>query len=207
MPARVCAARGVGGWGVCSCSEAPEAVLLTRPVMPVSCWQLYRFLSRRTDSKFNQTVLKRLFMSKTNRPPMSLAKVMKFLTKERDGKAYNQGKTAVVVGTILDDERKLDIPPMNICALKFSTSARARVEAAGGKCLTFDQLALQAPTGEGCVLLRGRKTARETNKHFGASGVPGSHSKPFVRSRGSGKNRSRSFEMARGRRKSRGFRV
>merc|ERR1719223_36058 len=110
-----------------------------------------------------------------NRPPMSLAKVMKFLTKERDGKAYNQGKTAV--------------------------------EAAGGKCLTFDQLALQAPTGEGCVLLRGRKTARETNKHFGAPGVPGSHAKPFVRSRSGGKNRSRSFEMARGRRKSRGFRV
>ena len=182
-------------------------MLLTRTVLCVSRWQLYRFLSRRTDSKFNQTVLKRLFMSKMNRPPMSLAKVMKFLTKERDGKAYNQGKTAVVVGTILDDERKLDIPAMNICALKFSASARARVEAAGGKCLTFDQLALQAPTGEGCVLLRGRKTARETNKHFGAPGVPGSHAKPFVRSRGGGKNRSRSFEMARGRRKSRGFRV
>ena len=101
-------------------------MLLTRTVLCVSRWQLYRFLSHRTDSKFNQTVLKRLFMSKMNRPPMSLAKVMKFLTKERDGKAYNQGKTAVVVGTILDDERKLDIPPMNICALKFSASARAR---------------------------------------------------------------------------------
>ena len=170
-------------------------------------FQLYRFLSRRTDSKFNTTVLKRLFMSKMNRPPMSLAKVMKFLSKERDGKAYNAGKVAVVVGTILDDERKLDIPAMTICALKFSRTARARVEAAGGKCLTFDQLALQAPTGDGCVLLRGRKTSRETNKHFGAPGVPGSNAKPFVRSKGAGKNRSRNFEMARGRRKSRGFRV
>ena len=113
----------------------------------------------------------------------------------------------MVVGTVLDDERKLDIPPMTICALKFSATARARVEKAGGTCLTFDQLALQAPTGEGCVLLRGRKTSRETNKHFGAPGVPGSNAKPFVRSRSGGKNRSRSFEMARGRRKSRGFRV
>ena len=29
--------------------------------------KLYRFLARRTDSDFNKTVLKRLFMSKTNR--------------------------------------------------------------------------------------------------------------------------------------------
>jgi len=37
--------------------------------------KLYKFLVRRTDSKFNKVVLKRLFMSKTNKPPMSLSKV------------------------------------------------------------------------------------------------------------------------------------
>ncbi|OBS68216.1 hypothetical protein A6R68_03243 [Neotoma lepida] len=31
--------------------------------------QLYRFLARWTNSIFNQVVLKRLFMSRTNRPP------------------------------------------------------------------------------------------------------------------------------------------
>ena len=36
--------------------------------------KLYRFLARRTDSDFNKTVLKRLFMSKINRPPLSLSK-------------------------------------------------------------------------------------------------------------------------------------
>ncbi len=41
---------------------------------------------------------------------------------------------------------------------------------AGGECLTFDQLALERPTGKNCVLLRGQKTAREAVKHFGASG-------------------------------------
>ena len=97
----------------------------------MSVSQLYRFLARRTDSKFNETVLKRLFMSKRNRPPMSLAKLMKFLSKEKDGKAYNAGKVAVVVGTVLDDERKLDVPAMRVCALKFSESARARIVAAG----------------------------------------------------------------------------
>lgn len=38
--------------------------------------QLYRFLSRRTDSKFNRVVLKRLYMSKINRPPISIARLV-----------------------------------------------------------------------------------------------------------------------------------
>lgn len=41
--------------------------------------QLYSFLVRRTESKFNKVVLKRLFMSRTNRPPLSLSKLAKFM--------------------------------------------------------------------------------------------------------------------------------
>lgn len=41
--------------------------------------QLYAFLVRRTESKFNKVVLKRLFMSRTNRPPLSLSKLAKFM--------------------------------------------------------------------------------------------------------------------------------
>lgn len=41
---------------------------------------------------------------------------------------------------------------------------------AGGEALTFDQLALERPTGKDCVLLRGPKSQREANKHFGAAG-------------------------------------
>ncbi|KAH0866873.1 hypothetical protein HID58_073895 [Brassica napus] len=52
------------------------------------------------------------------------------------------------------------------------------------------------------VLLRGLKNSREAVKHFGpAPGVPHSHSKPYVRSKG------RKFEKARGKRKSRGFKT
>ncbi len=65
--------------------------------------QLYRFLARRTDSKFNETVLKRLFMSKTNRPPLSLSKLAKFMK----GK---EGKVAAIVGTVTDDVRMYDVP-------------------------------------------------------------------------------------------------
>jgi hypothetical protein len=41
--------------------------------------QLYRFLARRTDATFNKVVLKRLFMSKINRPPLSLSKLSTFM--------------------------------------------------------------------------------------------------------------------------------
>lgn len=59
--------------------------------------------------------------------------------------------------------------------------------------LTFDQLALLAPTGSNTVLLRGPKNSREAVKHFGpAPGVPHSTTKPYVRSKG------RKFEKARG---------
>ncbi|KAK1390421.1 hypothetical protein POM88_018599 [Heracleum sosnowskyi] len=52
------------------------------------------------------------------------------------------------------------------------------------------------------VLLRGPKNSREAVKHFGkAPGVPHSHNKPYVQSKG------RKFEKARGKRNSIGFRV
>lgn len=39
--------------------------------------QLYRFLARRTESRFNRVILKRLFMSKINRPPVSISRIVK----------------------------------------------------------------------------------------------------------------------------------
>lgn len=102
---------------------------------------------------------------------------------------------AVLVGTVTDDERMLEVPAgMKVAALRFSKTARARIIKAGGECLTFDQLASRAPTGANTVLLRGRRNAREAVKHFGIPGAPGSHVKPYVRSKG------RKFERAVGRR-------
>lgn len=49
------------------------------PFKPLLSMQLYSFLVRRTESKFNKVVLKRLFMSRTNRPPLSLSKLAKFM--------------------------------------------------------------------------------------------------------------------------------
>ena len=160
--------------------------------------KLYKFLSRRTDSEFCATVLKRLHMSKTNRPPIGLARLSKFM-KNKDG------KTAVIVGKVTDDVRMMECPKMSVCALGFTDGARKRILAAGGECLTFDQLALMAPTGNDTVLLRGPKS-RKALAHFGhrvTVSNPHTHNsvKPYVRSKG------RKFERARGRRGSCGFKI
>ena len=46
--------------------------------------QLYRFLVRRTKSNFNAVILKRLFMSKTNRAPLSMRRLVKFMEGKVD---------------------------------------------------------------------------------------------------------------------------
>uniref|UniRef100_A0A8C0X3A9 Large ribosomal subunit protein uL15/eL18 domain-containing protein n=1 Tax=Castor canadensis TaxID=51338 RepID=A0A8C0X3A9_CASCN len=128
--------------------------------LPEAVGELYRFLARRTNSTFNQVVLKRLFMSRTNRPPLSLS--------------------------WMDPQ---DEQP-----------GHSRILKAGGKILTFDQLALDSPKGRGTIVLSGPRKGREVYRHFGkAPGTPHSHTKPCVRSKG------RKFKRARGRHASRGY--
>ncbi|KAH6899617.1 solute carrier family 25 member 42 [Thelonectria olida] len=155
--------------------------------------KLYRFLARRTDSSFNKVVLRRLFMSKINRPPVSLSRIVANLNKE------GEKRTVVIVGTVTDDNRLLEFPKATIAALRFTATARARIVAAGGEAITLDQLALRAPTGANTLILRGPKNSREAVRHFGFG--PHSNKKPYVESKG------RKFERARGRRRSRGFKV
>ena len=86
-----------------------------------------------------------------------------------------QKKIAVVVGTVTNDVRILKVPKLTVsvlcaelvvsecdiglfvqvCALRFSETARARILKAGGEILTFDQLALRAPKGQNTILLQG----------------------------------------------------
>eukprot|EP00593_Proboscia_inermis_P013025 CAMPEP_0171304028 /NCGR_PEP_ID=MMETSP0816-20121228/13667_1 /TAXON_ID=420281 /ORGANISM="Proboscia inermis, Strain CCAP1064/1" /LENGTH=192 /DNA_ID=CAMNT_0011783765 /DNA_START=322 /DNA_END=900 /DNA_ORIENTATION=+ len=160
--------------------------------------KLYKFLERRTESAFCATVVKRLHMSKVNAPPMGLYRLSKYMKNKSD-------KTAVIVGKVTDDVRMLECPKLSVCALKFTETARKRILAAGGECLTFDQLALRAPKGSNTVLLRGNKS-REAQSHFGHNTSvlnPHTHDgvKPFVRSKG------RKFERARGRSRNCGFKV
>ncbi|KAK3069416.1 hypothetical protein LTR53_012266 [Teratosphaeriaceae sp. CCFEE 6253] len=131
-------------------------------------------------------------------PPLSLSKIVGVTANEHSAKTY-EGKIRAVVGPVTDDNRLYEVPKMTICALRFTATARARIEKAGGECITFDQLAMRAPTGSNVILLRGPKNAREAVKHFGFG--PHTTKKPRVESKG------RKFERARGRRRSRGFKV
>ena len=84
---------------------------------------------RRTNSKFNKVVLRRLHYSNQNRFPISLSRLIN---------NAKQDKTIVTVGTVTNDERVLNIPKLSVCALRFTETARKRILAAGGEVLTFD---------------------------------------------------------------------
>ncbi|GFR03718.1 60S ribosomal protein L18 [Trichonephila clavata] len=112
--------------------------------------KLYRFLARRSGCKFNKIVLKRLFMSRINRAPVSLTKLVKYMKKPG-----NENKVAVTVGTITDDIRLIgDVPKMTLCALRVTERARARILKAGGEIITFDQLAVRHPRGKNTLLIQ-----------------------------------------------------
>ncbi|KAJ8457541.1 hypothetical protein ONZ45_g5453 [Pleurotus djamor] len=167
-------------------SEDPYLLLLVK---------LYRFLARRTDAPFNKTILHRLFLSKINRPPMSLSRIVSETSNATD----RESKIIVTVGTVTDDIRLLEVPKLTVAALRFTQSAKERILNAGGEVITLDQLATRAPTGSNTILLRGRRTTREAVKHFGMG--PHKAVRPYTISKG------RKFEQGRGRRKSRGFKV
>lgn len=159
--------------------------------------QLYRFLARRTDANFNkvgqhppsshamvliagfvQTVLHRLFLSKINRPPISLSRIV----KETNTAPERDSKIIVVVGTVTDDVRLIEVPKLSIAALRFTAAAKERILKSGGEVLTLDQLAMRAPTGANTILLRGKRNTREAVKHFGMG--PHQHKKPYTVSKG-----------------------
>lgn len=112
-------------------------------------------------------------MSRVNRPPLSLARIIRQMKP-----ADRVNKIAVVVGTITDDLRIHSVPKLTVsakwhksclaiahvfqvCALRVTEGARARVLKAGGEIITFDQLALRSPKGQNTILLQGEIIIRK----------------------------------------------
>ncbi len=90
----------------------------------------------------------------------------------------------VVVSTVTDDERLLEVPKMQVCALKFTSGARQRILKAGGSVMTLDQLIVKNPMGSNTLLLRA-PLRREALTHFGKpAGLPGSHTRPYASAKG-----------------------
>ena len=101
----------------------------------------------------------------------------------------------MIVGTVTDDIRLLEVPKLSVAALRFTATARARIEKAGGETLTLDELALRAPTGANTLLIRGPKNSREAVKHFGFG--PHSGKVRPLRSQSSAAGRSGSMVLIR----------
>jgi len=91
--------------------------------------KLYSFLNRRTESKFNTVIHKRLNQSRLNRYPMSISKISKTLSHDSapvaEGQTKFNSRIVAIVGTITNDTRFLNVPQgLRVCALKFTTQAR-----------------------------------------------------------------------------------
>lgn len=56
-------------------------------------------------------------MSRINNPPLSLNRLVRYMK----GK---EGKVAVIVGSVTNDARLLEVPNLNVCALRFTADAR-----------------------------------------------------------------------------------
>lgn len=65
-------------------------------------------------------------MSRINKPPISLARVVRFMKKPG-----REGLIAVIVGSVTDDQRIWDVPKLTVCALRVTERARARILKAG----------------------------------------------------------------------------
>ncbi|KAL1373640.1 hypothetical protein pipiens_018550 [Culex pipiens pipiens] len=99
-------------------------------------------------------------MSRTKKPPIALSRVSKLLKL----RGKDESTVAVVVETVINADRQLYVPKMDVCALL---------------------LAMLAPTGKNTVLMQASYTAREAFTHFGrAPGVPQSNTRPYVQSKG-----------------------
>ncbi|XP_013927718.1 PREDICTED: 60S ribosomal protein L18-like [Thamnophis sirtalis] len=145
--------------------------------------KLYRFLARRTNAKFNKVILKRLFMSRTNRPPLSVSRLasaeysillslFSFFLVLQIPLSFSFFSVCFAVAIVLFLLKEQVVPPL-LCAAA--------------------HVSLNLPSA-------GPRKAHQVYRHFGkAPGTPHSHTKPYVRSKG------RKFERARGRRASRGY--
>ncbi|ELK12168.1 60S ribosomal protein L18 [Pteropus alecto] len=143
-------------------------------LLPKAAGQGVQASSQTNNSIFNQVVLKRLFVSRTDRSPLSLSRMIQKM-KIPGG----EGKTAVVLGTITDDVRVQEVPTLKVCALRVSSRSQNLILKAGDKILTFDQMALDSPKGCGTVLLSGPRKGRKVYRYLGKGHeTPHSHTKP-----------------------------
>ncbi|WEL38301.1 ribosomal protein L18 [Encephalitozoon hellem] len=117
-------------------------------------------------------IAKRLKMSKSDRQPVKISKIV----SELEG---SQGKVAVVVAKVLDDDRIMEIPAIKVVALQWSKGVKEKIERYGGSIATLDQLFELCPNMDDIKLISTDKFARRSAKFWGpAPGEKGSTTYP-----------------------------
>ncbi|CAD7687480.1 unnamed protein product [Nyctereutes procyonoides] len=100
---------------------------------------LYRLLAGQTSSTFNRVVLKGLYLKL----------------------CYQENKTTILVGTVMDDVRVQEVPKLKVSSLHMSHILKTR-----SKIFTFNQLALDSCKGCGTILFSDPWKGLEVYRHF-----------------------------------------
>ncbi|XP_051912641.1 60S ribosomal protein L18-like [Hippocampus zosterae] len=135
---------------------------------------------------FNKVILKRLCQSRTTRCPSHCPGSSRIWVPSLE-------RTAVVVGTVTNDLRLLELPKLRVCALRFTTQAPSPDHQGRRQvCHLRPAGPVEIRTARTTCLMRGPRF-REAKRHFGlAPGQKGSTTAPYVRAK------SRKFEQGRG---------
>lgn len=133
----------------------------------VQLFNLFKRISENTQNEVIHAITKRLTMSRTNRQPVKISKLIQ-----------HTDKTIVVVGKILDDEKLFEIPKLKIIALNFSREARKKILKFGGEIFTLDQIFTASNDLSDVILVNGDRTHRKAYKYFGTPGEKGSKTYP-----------------------------
>ncbi|KAH0570391.1 Ribosomal protein L18 [Spironucleus salmonicida] len=128
---------------------------------------VYAQAAEKVENKDIALIAKRMCQSQTNQPSVSTSRLASISKNQ-------QGKTLVLVSTVTNDPRVIEIPKMTVCALKFTATAKAHIEKFGGKCITFDDLILENPKMENVFMVQGKRSHRATYKKFGSAGISSS---------------------------------
>merc|ERR1711874_531458 len=109
----------------------------------------------------------------------------------------------VIAATVTDDTRLWECPKMTVCAVKFTETARARITAAGGACMTFDQLAQTDAYAANVTLIKSDPYKRHSQRYMGLA--PGAKFSTTLERTNRKKNRTLDTQNAG--QKARGMRV
>ncbi len=92
--------------------------------------------SSEKNTKVYQNIAKRLEKPRRIHPAINISKLEKYL---------NKGDTAIIPGKLLGDGTITK--SITVSAKQFSKTAKTKIEQAGGKCLTYEEILEKNPKG------------------------------------------------------------